>query len=499
MNDPFKISGWLVVILVIIALLIGALVGSVVEAQKGHSGGGATIFVARQAPPASKEVSLSVGFAPVLKSVLPAVVNISSTKMVQVRRRSPLFESPFFRRFFDDQFDVPRERREQSLGSGVIISPDGHILTKDHVIRGASEIQVYWSNSDRKPETAKVVGTDSETDIAVLKVAGSNLPAVVLGNSDAVEVGNFVLAIGNPFGIGQTTTMGIVSAIGRGDLGIESYENFIQTDAAINPGNSGGALINERGELIAINTAIISQGRQGGNEGVGLAIPINMARHVMEQILKNGKVVRGYLGVTVQDVTPQIAQAFGLKTSQGALVADVSPGGPGAKTGLQRGDAILALNGKAIEDSRNLRLQVASAAPGSEIQLTVVRQGKELHLQGVLGEMPSGPTEQQPTPEVQPEQEGDVLQGVVVEDLTADVRQQLLLSSQAQGVVVVDIATGSPAAQAGLRRGDVVQSVNHKPVKSVGEFQAIAKLAGTSPAVLLVNRQGTSFYMVVGG
>src|SRR5712664_2834957 len=290
-----------------------------------------------------------MGFAPIVKEVLPSVVNISSSKVVRAPNECALGlpDDPMFRQFFGKQFgrgpEVPKWRRQQSLGSGVIVSPEGYILTNNHVVDGATDVKVTLS--DRRELKAKIVGTDPKTDVAVLKIEGSNFPAITLGDSSKVQVGDYALAIGDPFGVGQTVTMGIVSAKGRGNLGIEDYEDFIQTDAPINPGNSGGALINDRGELVGINTAILSHG-SGGNEGIGFAIPINLARNVMGQILDHGKVNRAYLGIMVQDITPGISKAMRLKDMKGVLVGDVSPSGPAKKSGVQRGDVILEVNGK---------------------------------------------------------------------------------------------------------------------------------------------------------
>src|SRR5580700_9832310 len=295
------------------------------------------------------------GFAPVVKEVLPDVVNISSSKVVRTPNQFPegMPNDPFFQQFFGQGFgnrpEIPKERREQSLGSGVIVSPEGYVLTNNHVVDGATDVKVTLS--DKRELKAKIVGTDPKTDIAVLKLEGANFPAITLGDSSKVQVGDYALAIGDPFGVGQTVTMGIVSAKGRGNLGIEDYEDFIQTDAPINPGNSGGALVNDRGELVGINTAILSHG-SGGNEGIGFAIPVNLARNVMGQILDHGKVNRAYLGIMIQDITPGISKAMGLKEMKGVLVGDVTPSGPAAKSGVQRGDVILEVNGKPVEDSR---------------------------------------------------------------------------------------------------------------------------------------------------
>src|SRR5712675_661294 len=352
------------------------------------------------------------GFAPVVKGVLPDVVNISTSKMV----RTPVSEQmpDFFRQFFGDQFggqqfggpdgpdsenQLPRrrgqgrqgqpdqqgQRREDSLGSGVIVSPDGYILTNNHVIDGATDVRVTFA--DKRQLDAKVIGSDPKTDIAVSKVQGAGFSAITVGDSPKVPVGQYALAIGDPFGVGQTVTMGIVSAMNRGNLGIEDYEDFIQTDAPINPGNSGGALVNDRGELIGINTAIIAHGSEG-NQGIGFAIPANMARQVMDQIMDHGKVTRAYLGIMVQDVTPAIAKAMGQSELRGALVGDVKTSSPAGKAGLQRGDIILEINGKSVSDSRELRMNISMMKPDADVKLKILRDGKQSEMTVKLGELP---------------------------------------------------------------------------------------------------------------
>src|SRR6266567_2728193 len=316
------------------------------------------------------EAPSKTGFAPIVKSVLPDVVNISTSKVVRAQAELPeeMFNEPFFRQFFGPGFDNrsqnPRSQREDSLGSGVIVSPDGYILTNNHVIEGATDVRVTLSN--KRQLQAKVVGADPKTDIAVLKVEGSGYPAITIGDSSKVQVGDYALAVGDPFGVGQTVTMGIVSAMNRGNLGIEDYEDFIQTDAPINPGNSGGALVNDRGELIGINTAILSHG-SGGNQGIGFAVPVNLARQVMDQIVTHGHVVRSYLGIVPQDVTPAIARAFGVTETRGALVGDVSANSPAAKSGLEKGDVILDLDGKPVGSSNDLRMSISMMAPDSNV------------------------------------------------------------------------------------------------------------------------------------
>ncbi len=492
-NRNVQIRRWMVVLSVLGAMVFGAMAGSLSASRGGQR---VPILMAAKAAPESAQVSFPAGFVPVVKRALPAVVNVSSSKVVRSPQgaSSPFFSDPFFRNFFGDgstrQFHTPREQREHSLGSGVLISPDGYILTNNHVVDGAHDVKVLLG--DKREMKAKIVGTDAKTDIAILKIEGQNLPVLTLGDSSTMQPGAFVLAIGNPFGLNQTVTMGIVSAIGRGNLGIEDYEDFIQTDAAINPGNSGGALINERGELIGINTAILSGG-SGGNQGVGFAIPINMARQVMDQILKHGKVIRGWLGVVIQPVTPEIAKAFGLPETRGALIGDVTAGAPAAKAGLEKGDVVLQLNSQPIESSRDLQLKVAMMAPGTKVTLHIFRNGARREVPVTLGQVP----DKSGKAGTQSSGAASALDGVSVDELTPDVLQQLNLPATTKGVVVTDVGDGSAAAEVGLRSGDVIQQVNKKPVNTVAEFQAAIRLAGSRPVLLLVNRGGSTMFIVV--
>lgn len=476
---------------------LGALVGmtgwaTVEHAAQAHSV--AVITTPSQVRTASNEVSLP-GFAPVVKRVLPAVVNISSSKVIRTSGAgpwSPFLNDPFFRRFFGDEFERqfhgPRSEREQSLGSGVIISRDGYILTNNHVVADATEVKVALA--DKREMKARIVGTDPKTDIAFLKVDAKDLPALPLGDSSKVQVGDIVLAIGNPFGLGDTVTMGIVSATGRGNLGIEDYEDFIQTDAAINPGNSGGALINTNGELIGINTAIISG--SGGNQGIGFAIPSNMALQVVQEIEKHGRVVRGWLGVGIQEVTPAIAKAFGLTDTTGVLIREVSPDSPASRAGLQQGDVILELNGAQVTDPHTLSLQVAQLAPGSTAHLKIFRQGSVKDVSVALGEMAA-----ETNGKTQANSYESALGGVSVEELRPDIKQSLQIPADTQGVVVSSVDPSSPAAAVGLRRGDVIQEVNRRSVRNVGEFDRAVRAIGRNPVLLLIDRGGTNFYIVV--
>jgi serine protease DegS len=339
---------------------------------------------ARDTAPSSPVAS----YANAVQAAAPAVVNIYTTKVVT--QRSPAFsDDPLFRHFFQGDSSVPRQRLESSLGSGVIISAQGYILTNNHVVAGADEIQVALI--DGRSASASVVGTDPETDLALLKVDLTNLPSIVFGRTDELRVGDVVLAIGNPFGVGQTVTQGIVSATGRQQLGISTFENFIQTDAAINPGNSGGALINTQGQLAGINTAIFS--RSGGSQGIGFAIPANLAKTVMEQILKQGRVIRGWLGINAQDITPDLAESFGIHSHQGAIVSGVYPGSAADHAGLLPGDVLMQVDDKTVADARSAMNITASLAPGSQVELAIIRQGEPLALHATIGERP--PVQQQ--------------------------------------------------------------------------------------------------------
>jgi len=475
------------------------------------------------------EAPSQTGFAPVVRKVLPAVVNISSSKIAKVPTEfqqlpNGLPNDPLFRQFFGNGFDnqfgegpdndqgngqgngqfrnrqfrgqpqVP-EQRETGVGSGVILTQDGYIVTNNHVVDGASSVTVTLS--DKREFKAEVVGTDAKSDIAVLKIDANSLPCITVADSSKVQVGDYALAVGDPFGIGQTVTMGIVSATGRSHLGIEDYENFIQTDAPINPGNSGGALVNDRGELIGINTAIIAHGSEG-NQGIGFAIPANMARNVMEQIVDHGKVTRAYLGILPQDVTPDLAKQFGEKDARGALVADVSAGSPAEKSGLQRGDIILDVNGKPVTDSNDLRMTISMMAPDSDANLKVLRSGSDKDISVKLSTMPAELGAKNNSGD-NSEENGNgsassALSGVSVENLDAQAANQLGLSPNTTGVVVTKVDPSSDAAEAGLRRGDVIQEVNRQPVRNTAEFERAMHGSNDKP-LLLVNRNGSTMYL----
>jgi serine protease Do len=429
-------------------------------------------------------------FAPIVKAVLPSVVNISSSKVVKAQGMGQMQMDPMFRQFFGDEggrFNVPKDRREKALGSGVIVSPEGYVLTNNHVVDGATDVRVTLS--DKRELQARIVGTDPKTDVAVLKIEADNLKPLTIGDSSQVEVGDVAIAIGDPFGVGQTVTKGIISAKGRGGLGIEDYEDFLQTDAPINPGNSGGALVNDRGELIGINTAIISHG-SGGSQGIGFAVPANLARQVMDQILKNGKVVRAYLGILPQDVTPGMAKAFGAKEARGIVVGDVSPSSPAQESGIQRGDILLEVNGKPITDSNQLRMSISMMPPGTSVKLKVLRNGSERELPVKLAELPTE------TAKLNSQEDGGTpaLDGVAVSNMNPQIAEELNLPANTTGVVVSGVDPSSKLADSGLRRGDVIQEVNHQPVKNTSEFQNAIRKAGDDP-LLLVNRGGRTLFI----
>ncbi|MGA9393376.1 MAG: DegQ family serine endoprotease [Candidatus Sulfotelmatobacter sp.] len=482
------------VIFVIAILVVGAALGTAVTSLTGHpvfrASNAVPVYISQAGRVVDSAQADSMGFASVLKPVLPAVVSITSTRVVKTPQNQ-FFNDPFFQQFFGGQMPrQPQEQREKGLGSGVIISPDGYILTNNHVVDKGTDIKLMLA--DKRQFPGKVIGTDPKTDVAVVKIDATGLPTIPLGDSSKLQVGDYAFAIGNPFGVGETATMGIISATGRNGLSIEDYEDFIQTDAAINPGNSGGALLNARGELIGVNTAILSGG--GGNQGIGFAIPINMAKYVMDQILKHGKVVRGYIGVGLQEVTPELAKAFNVPPEKGALVGNVDPAGAGAKAGLQRGDVITELNGQPIDGPNDLRLKIGTMTPGTTVHLKVNRGGQYRDVSLTLGEAPAGKGVGNTAGG---EVENSTMRGVQVDELTDAVRQQLGLKSDAQGVVITDVSQGSPAADSGLQRGDVIEQVNRQPVNSVADYQRLVGEAGKKPVILLVNRGGNTTFLVV--
>jgi len=485
----------------------------------------ATIGSAASVPPV-----LAEGFSGIVKAVTPAVVNIQVTQGERVRApRDPRrrdHEGPPGRPGpgpgpgpfggppgpFGGPPGEPDEpdmgpgggppRPEMSGGSGVIIDPNGYIVTNNHVVDRATDIKVYLHN--KKEYAAKVIGVDPKTDLAVIKIEASGLPFLKWGDYDKLQVGDIVLAVGSPFGLSQTVTMGIVSALGRGNVGITDYEDFIQTDASINPGNSGGALVNMRAELIGINTAIFS--RTGGNEGIGFAVPVSIAKNITDSLIKTGKVVRGWLGVGIQEITPDLAKAFKTKEQKGALVSDVNEQGPALKAGIQRGDVIVEFDGKEVQTVSELRNRVAQTPVGSNVKLKVIRDGQEKMLTLHIGERPSDAllakgTEPGAGPPSAPEpRKGplNVLSDLRIKALDDEARAQSNIGAKTTGVVITHVQAGSPAEQAGLQKGDVIQEINRQPVVTLKDFDAAAaKIKKEESAVVLVSRQGNAIFVVI--
>ncbi len=435
---------------------------------------------------------LSEDFSRVAAEVNPVVVSISSEKVIKAKG-SPFSEEPFKDFFGNDFFGrfftipIPQgEIRERGLGSGVIVSKDGYILTNNHVISGAEKIWVTLS--DKRKFKAKIVGTDAKTDVGVIKIDAHGLPVAKLGDSDKVKVGELVLAIGNPFRLSHTVTAGIISAKGRSNVGLAEYEDFIQTDAAINPGNSGGALVNLQGEVIGINTAIAT--RSGGYQGIGFAIPINMAKEVMDQLISKGKVIRGWLGVIIQDVDSDMAEALGLERAEGVVVGDVKKDSPAAKGGVKRGDVIIGFAGQKVKDAVGLKNMVATHKPGTKVKLEVIRDGQRKGLWVKLGEMPSsGSSSSGAAPEV-----AEKL-GIEVEELTEDLARRLGYTGQ-EGVVVSDVKYGSLAQLAGLKRGDLIQEINRKKVSSLDDYRRVLGRVKKGESILFLVRRGENTLFV---
>jgi serine protease Do len=433
--------------------------------------------------PVNRDARLGTSFAPIVKKAAPSVVNIYSTRFITER---PMQMNPFFRQFFGQQFqgdDRERTRKEESLGSGVIISPDGFILTANHVVSDADEIKVAIGD-DKKEYPARIIGKDAATDVAVLKIDADNLPAVTLGDSEQLEVGDIVLAIGNPFGVGQTVTVGIVSALGRSGLHLNAYEDFIQTDAAINPGNSGGALIDAEGRLIGINTAMLSD--SGGYQGIGYAVPINMARHVMERLISGGKITRGYLGIVPEDIDAGLALGFSLPNQNGALIGDVEPDSPAAKAGIKSGDVVLSVNGKAISGEEDLRVTISELEPGTMATLKIIRNGTDKTIVATLGKLPemADNNPSRPIRSNSVTNKTDALDGVTVQDLDPQFRAQIGSPATLHGAIVTEVARNSNAADADLQRGDVIIEINHQPVTNADDAVRLCK-AATGEAILV--------------
>ena len=497
-------------LLMVTLLIVGFLGGLIVAAQTEMT---PASFAQDKTKPAASGFNAAQGrmilqqfsaaFEEAAAKVNAAVVPIFSEQTVDNRNtmRIPndqfrdFFGDEFFRRFFNSPNGEDNDRRVRGLGSGVIMSRDGYILTNNHVIREADKITVMLGENKKYP--AKVIGTDPATDLAVIKIDATNLPAATLGNSDAARIGQWVIAVGNPFELLHTVTAGIISAKGRSTAGLNlAYQDFIQTDASINPGNSGGALADLDGNVIGINTAISTP--SGGSVGIGFAIPINMAKQVMDELIAQGKVTRGYLALVPQDIDESMAKAWKLKSTEGALVGDVTPRGPADKAGIQRGDIITSFNGKKILNSTHLRQTVAQADPGTTAKINLWRDGREMPISVVLGERPKDPGDRdEPEEDAPGETSGEKL-GLSIQTLTPEMAQQLGYRNE-DGVIISSVTSGSPADEAGLRRGDLIKEINRTEVSTAPEFKRVlARLQSGDSAVLLVKRRSlNTFYVTI--
>ena len=443
--------------------------------------------ISASSAPINRDPRLGNSYSPVVKKAAPSVVNIYSARFVKQRYfRYPLTSDPYFR-------EMERTRRENWLGSGIIVTTDGYILTANHVVEGADEIKVGISH-DKTEYAARIVGSDPATDIAVLKIDARNLPAITLGDSSQLEVGDVVLAIGNPFGLGQTVTRGIISALGRSlpDMdeinSLRHYQDFIQTDASINKGNSGGALVDAEGRLIGINDAIVSP--SGTSAGIGFAVPINMARNVMEGILNGGRVARGYLGIDPQDVDAGLAQSFGVSNSGGALVAEVGFNSPAEKAGVKSGDVIMAINGKNISGADNLSVTIAQLHPGSSVNLEIIRNGAVKNLVATLGERGDGKAlPVKPNEPPADTAKADMLDGVKVADMDERFREQFQVPSALNGAIVSEVSQASNAADAGLRPYDLILEINRQPVGKRDDAIRLCKNARTGQMLIKIWRR----------
>ncbi len=474
-----------------------------------------TVLPGEPAAFAGTPAGLTQGFSEIVKKVTPAVVNIAVTGGGEgggKGRRAPLPPGPFGGPPGEEapggELPTPppmppggHGRPDQSAGSGVIVDANGFIVTNNHVVEGATQITVTLS--DRREFSAKVVGTDPKTDLAVIKIDAKDLPALKWADYEKLQVGDLVLAVGSPFGLSSTVTLGIISALGRGNVGIADYEDFIQTDAAINPGNSGGALVNMSGELMGINTAIFS--RTGGSEGIGFAIPSSIAVDIVDSLQKTGKVVRGWMGVAIQEITPALAKSFKLpEQRKGVLISDVNENGPSHTAGIRRGDVVIAFNGKEVQNVSQLRNLVARTMVGKDAQVKILRDGKEQTLAVKVAERPTDEmlAKKEPSaPKEQPETAklpDNVLASIRVQGLDAATMSQFNIPAKMTGVVVTSVENGGAAEAAGLQRGDVIQEVNHEVVKTLEDYQkASRKLKKDELAVLLLSRQGNNLFVAV--
>ncbi len=498
-------AGLIPVVLVTGGIIIGIVVASKMDWLPSGTAGPEPIPSPLVRPVATApQVPMAGGsgknFVEIAKSVKPAVVNIAATrsgKSGESPHGSPL-DDPFFRKFFGDEFfkrDAPqREPRERGQGSGVIVEANGLIITNNHVVNKADEIRVFLS--DKREFKGKLIGTDTKTDIAIVKIEATGLPTVPWADSDQLEVGEYVLAVGSPFGLTQTVTMGIVSAVGRASMGIAEYEDFIQTDAAINPGNSGGALVNVRGELVGINTAIFSQ--SGGNMGIGFAVPSNLSRAVMDQLVRTGKVVRGWLGVAIQDLSSELAAQFGITDTKGVLVSDVMEDSPAKKAGFERADVIIEYDGKPMDSPTHLRNAVAQTPIGKKVSIKLIRDKKLKTIEVTIVEQPKSLG--QPGAEESRESAAStgILSDLDVRELNDELAARYGLKTAERGVVVIRVKSGSTAEEMGVREGDLILEVNRKAVGSLKAYeQAASGLAKDQAVLLLLKRKGQAIYLTL--
>jgi serine protease Do len=499
MSTPLRRAGFAAAVLG--AAAAAFLIGRVIDPEAAAAAPPPSFAAGPSSGPGEAAAAALAGapdFRDVARKVVPSVVTVRSQKTVRAGRNPFAPGDPFGDDFFERFFGMPRrgdprEDRyvERGLGSGVVVSADGYILTNNHVV-GGGDTKVNVVTEDGKTYTAKILGTDPQTDIAVLKVEASGLRPIPMGDSASLEVGEWVLAVGNPFSeaLGHTVTAGIVSAKGRSNLNLADYEDFIQTDAAINPGNSGGALVNTRGQLVGINTAIVS--RSGGYQGVGFAIPVNMARNVMDQLVKNGKVVRGWIGISIQDFTPELAEGMGLEGKEGAIVAEVVPDSPAMEAGLKQGDVIVAVDGRKVASNTELRNRISATSPGTKVTLTLIRDGKERSVDLTLGELPGSAAASGGG-----EEPAEESLGLSVRALTPEVAARLGYEDD-QGVVVWEVEVGSPAGEAGLQRGDLIKEVNRRRVTSLADYrQAVGSIQQGKVVLLLVRRGERATYVTL--
>ena len=490
---PTAVRGWMA------AAGVAGLMGSAAWYGLAASPGAATPATT---PPTSIAHPVAAGresYADVVDVVAPAVVTVHASGKARASQTQFQLPDDFFGQFFGRPGSpLPARRpRQNALGSGVVVTGDGYVLTNNHVVDGADSVSVDFT--DGRTVTAKIVGTDKPSDLALLKVEGTNLQALTLGDSDAVKVGDVVLAVGNPLNVGQTVTMGIISAKGRSTgAGDGGYEDFLQTDAPINHGNSGGALVNMKGELIGINSQILSN--SDGNIGIGFAIPANMARHVMTELRTKGKVTRAQLGVTVQPVSPDMAESLGLKQTSGVIVSSVAPGSAADKAGVKRGDVITMLNGQPVRDMNTLRNRVADAGPGSTAELGIIRDGSQKQVKVTLEALDARRASRDTEDDAESDGSGKADRaalGISVAPLTPELSSQLRIGRDVKGVVVRDVDPDGRAADAGIQAGDVIQEVNRHAVTSVEDLRSATRQNSDRPTLLLINRQGTDLFVTV--